>query len=66
MLVSVASQTDLGLRSKHWKRRGRVICADPILAARLKTRPKTKLNPPRMRKNKDPEAAHRWLQRMAA
>ena len=66
MLVSVASRTDRGLRPKHWKRRGQVLCADPVLAWNLKRRRKTRLNPPRMRKNKDPQAARRWLQRMAA
>jgi len=65
MLVSVASDTDVGLRPKHWKRRGSVICADPVLAMRLKKRRKTKLNPPRMRKNKDRNAARRWLQQAA-
>lgn len=64
MLVSVASGTDSGSRSKHWKRRGQVVCADPILATRLKNRAKTKLNPPRMRKNKDRNAARRWLQQI--
>jgi DNA (cytosine-5)-methyltransferase 1 len=66
MLVSVASRTDSGLRPKHWKRRGQVVCADPVLGMRLKNPPKTKLNPPRMRKNKDRDAARRWLQQIAA
>lgn len=66
MLVGVAWRTDSGLQAKHWKRRGEVACADPILAMRLENRPKTDLNPPRMRKNKDRAAARRWLQQMAA
>jgi DNA (cytosine-5)-methyltransferase 1 len=65
MLISVASRTDSGSLRKHWKRRRQVICADPVLAMRLKKRPKTELNPPRMRKNKDGEAARRWLQQIA-
>ena len=65
MLVSVASRTDSGALAKHWKRRGQVICADPVLAVRLKKRPKKRLTPPRMRKNKDSDAARRWLQQAA-
>jgi DNA (cytosine-5)-methyltransferase 1 len=66
MLISVASRTDRGVLPRHWSWRRKVVCGDPVLAQRLKNRPKTKLNPPRMRKNKDPEAARQWLQQIAA
>ena len=66
MLVTVASLTDrVGLIPSQRKRCGQVLCADPILALKLKNRPKTKLNPPRMRRNKDPKAAREWLQQTA-
>lgn len=67
MLSSVAARTDKeGLPKGHRKRRGQVICADLDLARKLKNRRKTTLNPARMRKNKDPEAARQWLKQIAA
>jgi DNA (cytosine-5)-methyltransferase 1 len=67
MLLAVSRRTDKsGLPRDSKVRLGRVRCADANLEKRLNNRPKTKLNPPRMRKNKSPEAARRWLQRMAA
>jgi DNA (cytosine-5)-methyltransferase 1 len=41
---------------------GRVVCADEQLAKRLRDRRVTKLNPPRMRRYKNPATAHKWLQ----
>lgn len=42
-------------------RGGVVVCADQALLKRLSNRPRTVLNPPRMRKNKGIEAASDWL-----
>jgi DNA (cytosine-5)-methyltransferase 1 len=67
MLLSVARRSDkYGLPKKFKERLGKVICADHDLARRLRTRQKTRLNPPRMRKNQDSGAAHRWMQQVAA
>jgi len=48
-------------RRKKGRYAGRVYCADPVLLRRMIDSPKTKLNPPRMRENKDPEEASAWL-----
>jgi DNA (cytosine-5)-methyltransferase 1 len=67
MLLAVARCTNKsGFPHDSKDRLGGVKCADANLEHRLNNRPKTKLNPLRMRKNKDPQAARRWLQRMAA
>jgi DNA (cytosine-5)-methyltransferase 1 len=47
------------------RRKGRVICSDPLLAKRLKNRRKTQLNPPRLLNSSDPEKIQRWLKRSA-
>ena len=39
-----------GLPADLKKLRGKLVCADSNLAARIKNRPKTQLNPPRLRK----------------
>lgn len=44
---------------------GRVVCPDPVLDKRLKTRPKTMLHPPRLRRFKNPAAARAWLLKKA-
>jgi len=41
--------------------KGKLYCADPGLLERIIGRPKTMLNPPRMRKIKDPQKARAWL-----
>ncbi|MBN1392457.1 MAG: DNA cytosine methyltransferase [Sedimentisphaerales bacterium] len=41
--------------------RHKLYCADPQLLKRIIGRPKTMLNPPRMRKNKSAEQATKWL-----
>jgi len=41
--------------------RHKLYCADPQLLERIIQRPKTMLNPPRMRKNKSTEQATKWL-----
>jgi DNA (cytosine-5)-methyltransferase 1 len=67
VLLRVARQTDsLGLSKEAEKRRGQVVCFDPNLARRLKERPKTQLNPPKLRRYKDPETARLWLEKIAA
>ena len=38
-----------------------LLCADPELLRRIIKSPKTRLNPPRMRKVKDPQKASAWL-----
>ena len=45
---------------------GQVTCADPILEARLKKSPRTKLHPPRLRKYPSSKSARAWLQKIAA
>lgn len=40
--------------------RGSVLCADPELLERMGRRPRTVLNPPRMRRSKDPAAIAKW------
>jgi DNA (cytosine-5)-methyltransferase 1 len=41
--------------------RGKLYCADKALLQRIIERPKTMLNPPRMRKIKNPKSAKKWL-----
>jgi DNA (cytosine-5)-methyltransferase 1 len=55
-----------GLPAVLKKQRGKVVCVDSHLAARIKNRPKTQLNPPRLRKDPDAGAAIAWLQKRAA
>ncbi len=50
-----------GLSEDAQDRKGVVKCVDPVLEERLKNRPKTQLNPPRMRQDPDPKAARKWL-----
>jgi DNA (cytosine-5)-methyltransferase 1 len=38
-----------------------LLCADPELLRRIIKSPKTRLNPPKMRKVKDPQKARDWL-----
>jgi len=50
------------LSTKKYKgRRGKVICADPYLIQKICDRPKSILNPRRMRRLKSLEAARKWL-----
>jgi DNA (cytosine-5)-methyltransferase 1 len=48
-------------RKPRSDRLGTVSCLDPRLLERIAARPKTILNPARMRKLKDPETAKKWL-----
>jgi DNA (cytosine-5)-methyltransferase 1 len=50
-----------GLPKGVGRRKGIVECGDPVLAKRLQQRPKTQLNPPRLRRDPDPKAAKKWL-----
>lgn len=64
--VGLGSAVGLVLRAAMRKRHrfnggGRVVCADPDLLVKLSKRPKSVLNPNRMRKVKGPKAAHEWL-----
>jgi len=47
-----------GNKGQHAKK---LYCADPVLLERIIKSPKTMLNPPRMRKIKDPKKASEWL-----
>lgn len=67
MLRTVMSRTAKnGLNSSAKKKRGLVEYGDSELEKRLKNRPKTKLHPPRFRKDPDPEAARKWLESTAS
>lgn len=62
MLKKTMKKTETkGLPKDAEARKGVVKCGDPILEERLKNRPKTQLNPPRMRLDPDPKAARAWL-----
>jgi len=41
---------------------GKIVCADSALLDRMAKRPRTILNPPRMRRKKTIEAAANWLE----
>lgn len=62
MLLTVSAKKNKRSR----KLRGHVICADPVLDARLKKAPRTKLHPPRLRKYSNAKSAQKWLQKIAA
>jgi len=66
LLKTTRSTSKVGLPKEAKKRRGQVICPDPILDKRLKNRPKTMLHPPRLRRYSNPEAARAWLLKKAA
>jgi len=67
MLKHVATDTDEhGLPKDASPRLGKVIAADQKLENSLQCRLKTQLHPPWKRKNKDPEAARKWLSLVAA
>lgn len=53
-------------QKRYGKLRGKVICADPDLEQRLQSAPRTKLNPPRLRKYPSSKSARTWLQKIAA
>lgn len=55
-----------GLPADSKKYLGQVKCADSELEQRLKSRPKTMLHPPHLRKNSNSAAARRWLLKVAA
>ncbi|MGH9905440.1 MAG: DNA cytosine methyltransferase, partial [Pyrinomonadaceae bacterium] len=61
--MSRSARNGLG---KARKKRGVVEYGDSELGKRLKRRPKTKLHPPRFRKDPDPEAARKWLESTAS
>lgn len=62
MLIKTMRTTDKsGLPLDASDRKGRVVCNDPLLEKRLKSRPKTQLPPPTHRSNPDPAAAREWL-----
>ncbi len=46
---------------KQGTHKGKLICADKTLLERIIERPATKLNPPKMRANKNPADAKTWL-----
>src|SRR5207248_2559153 len=65
MLCAVMKKTSETKRLDKTKL-GSVVCADPILQGRLESRKRTMLHPAHLRKNADPDAARRWLSRVAA
>jgi DNA (cytosine-5)-methyltransferase 1 len=67
MLDEVAERTDTdGLPANAKARLGMVAAHEPQLETWLKSRRRTQLHPPWKRKNKDPEAARKWLAEVAA
>lgn len=55
---AIMQATMRGNKGQHAKK---LLCADPMLLSRIIQRPKTMLNPVRMRKIKDPKKASEWL-----
>lgn len=53
-----------GLPKDAPDRKGLVKCGNPDLEKRIKDRPRTLLPPPSHRKNPDPKAAKRWLEKV--
>jgi DNA (cytosine-5)-methyltransferase 1 len=50
-----------GLPHEATKRKGLVVCADPVLEKSIKRQPRTQLHPPRLLKSSDPAKIRRWL-----
>jgi DNA (cytosine-5)-methyltransferase 1 len=62
MLRAVMRGTERkGLPDKASKRKGLVLCTDPILEKSLKKQPRTQLHPPRLLKSADPAKIRQWL-----
>ena len=62
--VGIGEAIGLAIKNAEKKQethKGKLYCADPGLLKRIIGRPKTMLNPPRMRKIKDPQKARVWL-----
>lgn len=66
LLKTMRASAKLESKREGKARLGKVVCADPVLESRLKDRPKTKLNPPRLRKIQDSKAARKWMSLVAA
>lgn len=54
-----------GLPDEAAKRKGLVLCADPVLQKRIKKQPRTQLHPPRLLKSSDPAKIRQWLNTVA-
>ena len=54
-----------GLPRGAAKRKGRVVCADPILEKSIKNQPRTQLHPPRLLNTTDPAKIRQWLNTIA-
>lgn len=50
-----------GPNLEYRQRKGRIVCGDPSLAARLRKQRKTQLHPAKLRTNGDPDEARKWL-----
>ncbi|HEY2496167.1 MAG TPA: DNA cytosine methyltransferase [Candidatus Angelobacter sp.] len=61
IMETIRKTDSIGLPKNAKEQLGKVICADPDLDRRLKSRKTTQLHPVRLRKIKDPEEARRWL-----
>jgi DNA (cytosine-5)-methyltransferase 1 len=62
MLSDVMKKTTRkGLSDEAAKRKGLVVCADPVLARSIKKQPRTQLHPPRLLKSSDPAKIREWL-----
>jgi DNA (cytosine-5)-methyltransferase 1 len=54
-----------GLPHEAAKRKGLVVCADPVLQKSIKKQPRTQLHPPRLLKSSDPAKIRQWLNTVA-
>jgi DNA (cytosine-5)-methyltransferase 1 len=62
MLRAVMKKTNQeGLPAEAARRKGLVVCADPVLEKRIKKQPRTQLHPPRLLKSADPVKIRQWL-----
>jgi DNA (cytosine-5)-methyltransferase 1 len=61
IIETIKKTETLGFSKDAKERLGKVICADPDLDRRLKSRKTTQLHPAHLRKIKDPEEGRLWL-----
>lgn len=62
---TIKKTTKHGLPEEARKRKGIVLCADPILEARLRKKRRTQLHPLRLLKSQDPKTIRQWLKAVA-
>lgn len=62
MLCDVMRKTARkGLPSDAKRRKGLVVCGDPVLEKSIRKQPRTQLHPPRLLKSSDPAKIRQWL-----